>query len=165
MTLDNEASTLLKYYLHDQDIYFHLVPPCCHQRNASERAIHSFKDHLIAGLCSTDKAFPMHMWDRLLPQAILTLNMLRMSRINSKVSAATHLDGQYEYNIASVATPGTRIIEHETPNRRRTWAPHGQAGWYIVPALEHHRCCKVYINKTRSERVVEAVDFFQRKNH
>jgi hypothetical protein len=93
MTLDNEASTLLKDYLHDQDINYQLVPPYCHQRNTAERSIRSFKDHLIAGLCSTDKAFPMHMWDRLLPQTILTLNMLRTSRINLKISAATHLDG------------------------------------------------------------------------
>jgi hypothetical protein len=110
MTLDNEASTLLKYYLHDQDIHFQLVPPYCHRRNAAERAIRSFKDHLIAGLCSIDKAFSMHLWDRLLPQAILTLNMLRTSRINPKISSATHLDGQYQYNRAPMATPGTRII-------------------------------------------------------
>jgi hypothetical protein len=47
MTLDNEASTLLKEYLHDQDINFQLVPPYCNRRNAAERTIHSFKDHLI----------------------------------------------------------------------------------------------------------------------
>jgi hypothetical protein len=32
-----------------------------------------------------------------------------------------------------MAPPGTIIIAHETPNRRRTWAPHGQDGWYIGP--------------------------------
>jgi hypothetical protein len=103
MALDNEASTLLKDYVHDQYINFQLVPPYCHRSNAAERAI-CFKDHLIAGLCSIDKAFPMHLWDRLLPQAILTLIMLRTSRINPKTSAATHLDGQYEYNRAHGTT-------------------------------------------------------------
>jgi hypothetical protein len=107
----------------------------------------------------------MHLWDRLLPQAILTLNILSTSRKNPKISAATHLDGQYEYNRAPMAPPGTRIIAHEMPNRRRTWAPHGQDGWYIGPALEHYRCYTVYINKTRSERVVETVDFFPQKNN
>jgi hypothetical protein len=56
--------------------------------------------------------------------------------------------------------PGTIIIAHEIPNHRRTWAPHGQDGWYIGPALEHYRCYRVYINKTRSERVMETVAFF-----
>jgi hypothetical protein len=72
MKLDNEASPLLKTYLHQQHITFQFVPPYIHRRNAAERAIRSFKDHLIAGLCSTDKSFPMHLWDRLLPQAVIT---------------------------------------------------------------------------------------------
>jgi 3-deoxy-D-arabino-heptulosonate 7-phosphate (DAHP) synthase len=50
MRLDNEASQLLKSYLHEQDITFQLVPPYNHRRNAAERAIRSFKDHLSAGL-------------------------------------------------------------------------------------------------------------------
>jgi hypothetical protein len=49
MTLDNEASKLLKEYLHDQDINFQfLVPPYCHRWNAAEYAICSLKDHLIS---------------------------------------------------------------------------------------------------------------------
>jgi hypothetical protein len=163
MKLDNEASKLLKAYLRQQDITFQLVPPYSHRRNSAERAIRSFKDHLIAGLCSTDKSFPMHLWDRLLPQAVMTLNMLRTSRINPKLSAATHIFGQYDFNRAPMAPPGTRIIAHETPSRRRTWAPHGQDGWYIGPALEHYRCYTVYITKTRSNRIVEKVEFFPEK--
>jgi hypothetical protein len=81
----------------------------------------------------------MHLWDRILPQAVMTLNMLRNSRINPKLSAATHIFGQYDSNRAPMAPPGTRIISHETPGRRRTWAPYGQDGWYIGPALEHYR--------------------------
>jgi hypothetical protein len=56
MTLINEASQVLKDYLHDQDINFQLVPTNCHQQNATEHAIRSFKNDLLAGLCSTDKA-------------------------------------------------------------------------------------------------------------
>jgi hypothetical protein len=143
---------------------FQLVPPYRHRRNSAERAIRSFKDHLIAGLCSTDKSFPMHLCDILLPQAVITLNMLRTSRINPKLSAATHLYGQYDLTRAPMAPPGTRIIAHETPNRRRTWAPHGQDGWYIRPALEHYRCDTVYVTKTRGEQVVETVVFFPRNS-
>jgi hypothetical protein len=105
----------------------------------------------------------MHLWDILLPQAVITLNMLRTSRINPKLSAATHIYGQYDFNRAPMAPPGTRIIAHEKPNRRQTWAPHGQDGWYIGPALEHYRCYTVYITKTRGERVVETVDFPPKK--
>jgi hypothetical protein len=131
MRLDNEASQLLKSYLHEKNITFQLVPPYSHRINATERAIISFKDHLIARLCSTEKAFPMHLWYRLLHQAVITLNMLRTSRINPKLSASTHIDGQYDHNRAPMATSGTRIITHETPNGRRMRAPHLQDGWYI----------------------------------
>jgi hypothetical protein len=89
--------------------------------------------------------------------------MLRNSRINPKLSAATHIFGQYDINRAPMAPPGTRIITHETPGRIRTWAPHGQDCWYIGPALEHYRCYTVYITKTRSNRIVETVDFFPQK--
>jgi hypothetical protein len=160
MKLDNDASKLLKTYLHQHNITFQFVPPYSHRQNAAERAIISFKYHLIAGLCSTDKSFPMHLWDRLLPQAVITLNMLRTSRITPKLSASTHIYGQYDFNRSPMAPPGTILIAHETPHRRRTWAPHGQYGWYIGPALEHYRCYTVYINKTRGERVVETVYFF-----
>jgi hypothetical protein len=128
LKLDSEASKLLETDLHQQDITFQLVPPYSHRRNSAERAIRSFRDHLIAGLCTTDKSFPMHLWDILLPQAVITLNMLRISIINPKLSAFTHIFGQYDFNRASMAPPGTRIIAHETTNRRSTWAPHGQYG-------------------------------------
>jgi hypothetical protein len=59
-----------------------------------------------------------------------------------------------------MAPPGTRIISHETPGRRRTWAPHGQDGWYIGRALEHYRCYTFYITKTRSNRILETIEFF-----
>jgi hypothetical protein len=53
--LDNEASQLLNTYLHEHNINFQLVPPYSHRWNAAERAIISFKDYLIAGLCSMEK--------------------------------------------------------------------------------------------------------------
>jgi hypothetical protein len=108
MKLDSEASKLLKTYLDQQDITFQLVPPYSHRQNLSERAIRSFKDHLIAGLCSTKKSFPMHLLDRLLPHVFITFNLLRTSRINTKLSAATHIFGHYNFNRAPMAPPGNK---------------------------------------------------------
>jgi hypothetical protein len=76
MRLGNEASPLLKDYVYEKHIYFQLVPPYSHYRNAAEFAIISVKDNLIAGLCSTYKLFPMHLWDILLTHAVIILNML-----------------------------------------------------------------------------------------
>jgi hypothetical protein len=76
-TLDNEASTALKNYFPVNDIAYQLVLPHCHRRNTAKRATRTFKEHFVTGLFSVDPSFPMHLWDRLLPQAEITLNLLR----------------------------------------------------------------------------------------
>jgi hypothetical protein len=96
--LDNECSTILKEYLQDEDIDFQLVPPHHHRRNAAERAVRTFKDHFIAGMCSLDPDFPIHLWDQIVPQAIITLNLLRGSRINPKLSAWAQVHGNFDFN-------------------------------------------------------------------
>jgi hypothetical protein len=88
-TLDNEASTALKNFFTVKNIAYQLVPPHCHRRNAAERAIRTFKEHFVDGLSSVDPSFPMHLWDRLLPQAEITLNPIapRVHRLSSTWAA------------------------------------------------------------------------------
>ena len=71
---------------HEQHVKFQLVPPHIHRRNAAERAIRTYKNHFIAGLASTDQNFPLHLWDKLVPQAEITLNLLRNSRLHPHLS-------------------------------------------------------------------------------
>ena len=54
-----------------------LVLPDNHRRNLAERAIQTFKCHFKAVLAGVDDSFPMRLWDNLLPQTVLTLNLLR----------------------------------------------------------------------------------------
>ena len=160
--LDNEASKSLKEYITDKlDITYQLIPPHMHRRNAAERAIRTFKDHFKAGLASRDPNFPLHLWDRLLPQAQLTLNLLRPSRTNP--SAYAQLFGQFDFNKTPIAPPGTRVLAHEKPAQRASWAPHGIEGWYIGPAMEHYRCWTIYIPKTNAVGITDTVTFFPTK--
>lgn len=158
--LDNEAPAGLKKFMKTNGIDYQLVPPHLHRRNAAERAISTFKDHFIAGLASTDGRWPMHLWCRLLPQCTMTLNMLRASRLNPKLSAEAQLNGIFDFNRTPLAPPGTRVIIHEKPAVRQSWAPHGVDGWYLGPSLEHYRCYQVYANKTAHARVADTVEFF-----
>lgn len=158
--LDNEASKRLKQFIKDQDMDFQLVPAHMHRRNAAKRAIRTFKNHFIAGLCSTDKLFPMNLWDRLLPQALITLNLLRASRLNPRLSAYAQLHGSFDFNATPLAPPGTRVVVHEKPSVRASWAPHGQEGWYVGPAMEHYRCYIVHVSSTNAERIGDTVEFF-----
>ena len=78
--LDNECSDDLKKAFIKYNVQFQRVPPKEHRVNAAERAIRTFKNHFVATLSSVDSRFPLELWDRLLPQTTLTLNLLRSSR-------------------------------------------------------------------------------------
>jgi hypothetical protein len=159
-TLDNEASTALKTFFTINDIAYQLVPPHCHRRNAAERAIRTFKEHFLEGLSSVEPAFPLHLWDRLLPQAEITLNLLRTSRLHPQLSATAHFHGLVDYNKTTFAPPGCKIMAHEKPGKRRTWALHGHHGYSLGPTMHHYHCQHIYISATASERIVDTLEFF-----
>jgi hypothetical protein len=114
----------------------------------------------VAGLSSVDPTFPLHLWDRLLPQAEITLNLLRTSILHPQLSAAAHFHGLVGYNKTAFAPPGCKIIVHEKPGKGRTWAPYGQHGYSLGPAMHHYRCQNVYISSMASERIVDTLEFF-----
>jgi hypothetical protein len=159
-TLDNEASTALNNFFTFNDIAYQLIPPHYHRRNAVERAIRTFKEHIVAGLSLVDPAFPLHLWDRLLPQAEITLNSPPTSRLHPQLSAAAHFHGLVDYNKTAFAPPGCKIIAHDKPGKRHTWAPHGQHGYSLGRAIHHYRCQNVYILATVSEHIVDTLEVF-----
>ena len=109
------------------------------------------------------KNFPLNKWDSLLPQAVITLNLLRTSRLNPKLSAHALLNGPYDFNATPMAPPGSKIIVHEKPALRGTWAAHAVNTWYLGPALHHYWCYHVYISETRGERIADNVVWFPTK--
>eukprot|EP00978_Attheya_sp_CCMP212_P022418 scaffold66914_cov33-Attheya_sp.AAC.5 len=70
--LDNEASKALKRATTGQNIKYQLAPPGNHRMNNAERAIQTFKNNFVAGLCSVDASFPLQKWDRMLDHTKLT---------------------------------------------------------------------------------------------
>lgn len=158
--LDNEASNDLKEYMTDEGIDFQLVPPGVHRRNAAERAIRTFANHFIAGLCSTDENFPLHLWDQLIHQAEITLNLMRGSRINPNLSAFAQLNGTFDFNRHPMGPPGTAVLAHEKPTARTTWSPHALEGWYVGPALNSYRCYNVWITDARDTRICDTLEWF-----
>ena len=158
--LDNECSNEMKTMFQNEKVQYQLVPPHIHRRNAAERAIRTYTNHLIAGLYTCDPQYPSREWDRLLPQCNITINLLRSSRRNASLSAYAALFGNFDYNATPMAPPGTKVLVHEKPGNRKTWAGHGTEGWYIGPSLEHYRCYKCYMPTTHAERNADTVEFF-----
>ena len=122
-------------------------------------AICTFKIHFISVLATADPDFPVVEWDRLLPQAKLTLNLLRLCRINPRLSAFAYLFGSFDFNKTPLVPAGTKVLVHEKSRQRASWANHGIDAWYIGPSLDHYRCVKCYLTSTGGVRDADTVQF------
>ena len=85
--MDNYCYSDLKEAMETYEIDFQLDPPHMHRRNAAERAIRTCKNYFISVFSTTDPDFPIIEWDQLLSQCVITLNLLRNSRVNLALSA------------------------------------------------------------------------------
>ena len=118
--LDNETSIKLIASIKKKNLKFQLAAPHDHRLNPAERAVSTFKNHFIAILAGCDERFPKYLWCQLVPQAVITLNMLRQSRINPKLSAHDQVFGTFNYQRTPLAPLGTKVIIHERPDQRMT---------------------------------------------
>ena len=141
------------------DINYQLVHPNNHRANNAEKKIQMFNNHFIAVLCSVDENFHLQLWEILLQQATITMNLLRKSRIHSHLLAYTHIFGEFDYNCTRLAPPGTKVVIHNMPKDITSWEPYGGLSWYSVPAMKHYRVNKRYTPITRAERILETLEF------
>ena len=109
-----------------------LVPPGCHRCNTAEVAIQNFKEHFLSVLAGTATSFPPKLWDRLLPQAEVTIYLLRQYNATPNVSAYANLSGTFDYNKMPLAPMGCEAQVHEKTDKRGMWAYHSVDGWYLA---------------------------------
>ena len=140
-----------------------LVPPGCHRRNAAEVAIRNFKAHFLSVLAGTAEGFPPSLWDRLLPQTEITLNLLCQSNATPNISAYVHLCGPFDYNKMPLAPMVCAVQVHEKTDKRGTWAYHLVNGWYLATLPEHYRTHLCHIKSTKSERFTDTAQFSHNK--
>ena len=158
--LDNEISSAMKDLIKIKyKMDYELVPPGCHHRNAAEVAIRNFKAHFLSILAGVADDFPLHLWDRLLPQAEITINLLRQSNTTPTISAYAHLNGPFDCNKMPLAPMGCNVQVHEKSDAQGTWAFHSVDGWYISTSPEHYRTHWCHIKATNSERFSDTVEF------
>ena len=127
------------------------LPQCCwssHQK---------FKAHFISILAGVNDNFPIRLWDKLLPQAELTLN--RQGNFNLKLLAYAYLFEIFDYNRLPLAPLGCAVQVHIPPKCCTSWGVHARKRWYIGCAWDHY-CLHTYVNNvTKREKVSDAVDF------
>ena len=93
--MDNQATNYIKKFLTKEECRLQLVELHNHWVTAAEQAIQTFKDVFISALPTTNRDFSLQLWDKLTPQVINMLNMLRASHINPMKSAYEILHGSY----------------------------------------------------------------------
>ncbi|KAL7501936.1 LOW QUALITY PROTEIN: hypothetical protein ACHAXN_000591, partial [Cyclotella atomus] len=107
--LDNEAPEAFKQAIRENQCRVELTPADQHRRNAAERAIQTFKGHFISVLAGVSDNYPINRWDELLPQTVLTLNLLRQSNVAPNISAYAYHHGSFDYNRMPLAPMGCSI--------------------------------------------------------
>jgi hypothetical protein len=158
--LDNEASLAYKVAITFKwNATFQLVPPDMHCRNRAEQAIRTFKDHFLVILSGINAAFPPYLWDLLLPQAKLTLNLLRQSTLNPRISAWEFFQGPFDLNKTPLGQVGCRVLVHAKPATRCSWDFCAKNGFYIGPAMDSYRCFKLVNSDTKSQVISDTVEF------
>jgi len=156
--MENEVSDTMKNHIWDS-CKLELVPPGCHRRNAAEVAIRNFKAHFLSVLAGVADGFPPSLWDRLLTQTKITLNLLRQSNAKPTVSSYAHLNRPFDYNKIPLAPMGCTVQVHMKSDTRGTWAYHLVDGWYLSTSPDHYLTHVCHIKSTQSDRLSDRVHF------
>ena len=123
----------------ENDLKFQLSVPHNHRFNPAERAGSTFKNHCIAILAGCDKRFLKYLWCQLIPQAVITINMLRQLKINPKLSAHNQSFGKFNYQRTQLAPSGTKVIVYKRLDQRKSWDKHGLPGFLVNRAKNYLR--------------------------
>ena len=127
--LDNEASAEYKRAITVKwNATYQLVPPNTHRSNASERAICTFKAHFLSILAGVAPDLPRNLWDLLIPQIELTLDLLRQVTLDPSIT------NQKECNFQEIRTASKTSSPSKVParvycswvqlERTSTWNPY-----------------------------------------
>ena len=152
----------MQVYLEAENVNIQLVEPHNHRVNAAERAIQTLKNHLIAGLSTWDASFPSLLWNKIVPQAQDSINMLRTSRVHPRLLAYSVLEGIHDFNRHPWALLGTRGTIFNPPETRTSFGPHAIDAWYIGPAPQHYCCYNFFLPSTRGICTIRQVTRLKR---
>ena len=141
---------------------YELVPKGQHRRNIAEKAIQTWKSHAVGVFSGMSDKCPLTIWDLLLPQIDMQVNLLRQANTAPKVSAWAYMHGQHDFNRHPLAPLGIEAHIYIPPDKRRTWGVKSHKGFYIGTSFEHYRYYKAYCTSTKAVQGAETM-FFKHK--
>ena len=157
--LDNETSKDVEDFIRSENASYQYTPPDMHRANPAERAIQTWKAVMKSVLASLPPLFPIANWCRLCEHVDFCVNIVRKCRQNPRLSAWAAMEGEYHYDATPIAPPGSEMLLHEKPNRRRSWGFNAKKAWYLGPCFNHYRSFRGILPSTGAERVSDTVKF------
>ena len=99
------------------------------------------------------------MWDNLLVQTELTINLLWQATLNPSMLAWEYVNGAFYFTATPLGPIGCKLIIHTTKNKRKSWDHRGREGFSVGPALEHYRCIQAIDSKTNALIVIDTAEY------
>ncbi|KAL7503294.1 hypothetical protein ACHAXN_001247 [Cyclotella atomus] len=150
--MDNQCSSRVQCYIKSTGADIQLVNPDDYRVNVCKRAIQTWKNHWIAGLSTIDPACPLQLWCKFMQQGQETLNLLRKSGINPRLSAYAVLNGHFDFNRTPLAPVGTKALVFLDSKHRKSFQTKALDVYYSGPAMMHYRNYQFFIPETGGMR-------------
>jgi hypothetical protein len=150
--LNNKVSENMKQHITNKyKFQLEMVSPGCHHQK--------FQGAFLSVLAGMADLFPLHLWDRLLPQTNITLNFSRQSNATPNMLAYAHLLGPFDYNKMPLAPMGCEVQAHKKTDKRGMWSCHLVDGWYLSTSPEHYRINNCHIKSISAKRLTDTIQF------
>ena len=159
--MNNEAFRAIWTWLTKENTAYQTVAlgDGSHQNNRAKRAIQTGSNHIISTIATTDPDFPSY-WCYGIEQMEMTMNMLRKTHVNPKISAFTYLHGQFAYNTVPVIPFEWKIVCFKDPADRQKTAFHGVEGFVIGMCTHGHQKIQAIIPSTNAVRETNTFAIF-----
>ena len=109
-----------------------------------------------------DPYFPNYIWDNLLVQTELTINLLRQATLNPRMSEWEYYNGEFDYSATPLGPLGCKIMIHNTSKKIKSWYQRGREGFSVGPALHHYRCIQAIDGKTKALIITDTAEYLHR---
>ena len=130
------------------------MSPNIHHRNAAERKIRTFKDNSLAILVGVALGFPPCLWDLLLEQTYLTLNLIHQETLSPRISSWDYFSVSFNWGATPLGSLGCHVIIHSKAIKRKSWDQWGEDGFNLGCSLKHYRCLTLINKQTNKSDVV-----------
>ena len=159
--MDNETSKEVTNFFASKNLSYQYVPPNNHRSNQAERAIDTVKSHMISAINVTDRTFDLAYWPELLDQIEVTLNWMRVSTTNPRLSAYASIHGAHDFDKHPMVPLGTKVLFYQAKaSRLSTWGDKGIPGHCVGFSRFHYRVHRIKVEGTNKVVPCDTVIFY-----